>query len=154
MAAVGRALVGAFAGFVSTALFAIIATDYFRLDFIENSTYGDRLFNRLIGIGAAIGSGMAVGFGTWQIGGRLGRTLRGTAWGAVARVVIGAILGYTLGSLTGGKGPAAGVTLGMPVGLLFGAAFGGAMAATSWIDLDQEPAPQPVGDVVDRELDG
>src|SRR5262249_11217748 len=101
VAAIGRALVGAFAGFISVALVTFIATDYFRLDLIENSTAGDRLFNRLISIGAAMGAVVAAAFGTQRITGRLGRTLKGTAWGAVGGVVVGACLGYVSGPLWG-----------------------------------------------------
>lgn len=87
---VGRALVGAFAGFVVVGMATVIATDYFRLFTLA----GDYSFHNVVGVGSVAFALIAAVSGKTEIKRRAGATVQWTAWGGVAGVLVGAFLGF------------------------------------------------------------
>jgi hypothetical protein len=131
--ALGRALIGAFAGLVMVGLTLLIASDYFRLITFKDPATHDSFFRTAIGVGAAAFAFIAVVSGGAEIRGRAGLVIQGVLAGTAAGVVAGGVFGPVLGSKGGG-------ILGIFVGGPLGAIIGGMIGAEAGKDPGEAPA--------------
>jgi hypothetical protein len=154
-AAVGKALLGAFAGLFCVAMARLIATDDFSLGVLESSAKS-RLLVMLICVVTATGAVMAVVFGAWEFPGRIGTALKGMACGTIVGLSAGATLGFVLNSTSESpKDMAAGLTMGIFIGVYVGAIVGGVIGGTATIKAEKKKTPSwPVSSLYDRESDG
>jgi hypothetical protein len=150
---IARALLGAFTGFSCAVVMALIATDDHGVRFLEEFAKGHRL---LVG-GALTASGaiVAVLFGTWELPGRTGKTLKGMTWGTVVGLLAGASLGFVLGSPSKSFEAAAAwlincILLSLYVCLIVGGVIGG----TAPIKPEKKTRLWAVYGVHDPEIDG
>ena len=139
---VGRALVGASAGFIIVGFATFIATEYFRLFTLADN----RSFLTVVGVGSVTIALIAAVSGKTEIRGRFEATVKRMCLSTVA----GTLAGVTLGSTAGKAGWFLGVFLGSPLG----AVVGGVIGANSYVASDEKKPSTRVEGVGDRELDG
>jgi hypothetical protein len=151
--AIGRALLGAFAGFFC-ALVATLLTDHcFGVGFLENLAKGDRLL--VLGALTASGAIVAVVFGAREIRRRIGTALKGMAWGTVVGLLAGTTVAFVLGSTSQSpEALAAGQAMSIFMGVYIGAIIGGVIGGTATIKPEKKSPSWPASGVHDRELDG
>jgi hypothetical protein len=138
IAAIGRALIGAIAGFFCAVVATLLTNHDFGLGFLENFPKGDRLL--VVGALTASGAIAAVIFGAREFPRRIGTALKGMAWGVVVGLLAGAL--------------AAGVAMSIFMGAYIGAIIGGVIAGTATIKPEKKSASRPACGMHDRELDG